>query len=82
MTATVAEIIQDWLTREHRSQAYLVARAGISDSTMTNILFGHHKPRAYVLHRLEKAMDLPPGMLEAVKAQQALEMNNGAGDQR
>lgn len=82
MTTTIAEIIQAWLTTEQRSQAFLAARAGISDSTMTNILFGHHKPRVYVLRRLEKAMGLFPGTLEAVQAQQALQMENGAGGQR
>lgn len=82
MITTIAETIQDWLTRERRSQVYLSAQAGISISTMESILHGYHRPRIYVLRRLEKAMGLPPGHLEAVQAQQQLPMNNGAGGQR
>ena len=79
MPTTVVDIIQEWLFREDRQQVQLARRAKIAPATLSRILAGKQVGGHKALRRLELAMGLPPGHLEAVQAQQKLQMNNGAG---
>lgn len=54
------------LRRTVQSQAVLARRAGVDTGTVSDFLTGQRWPRAGTRSKLEKALYLPPGSIEAV----------------
>ena len=77
MTTSVALIIEEWLDREQRPQAYLARRAAVAQETLVRILKDQHKASHPTLRKLERAMGLARGTLEAVQAQAKFPQETG-----
>ena len=71
-TMNVAEIIQDWLFREDRTQAQLARMAKVNVAVLSRIMTGKQIPGPKVCRRLEMAMNLERGALFAIQAQAPL----------
>ena len=69
---TWQETILDWLDREERSQAWLARKAGMNQNYLSAILNNLRSPGSKVLHKLDRAMGLPLGTLQGLRAQTQL----------
>lgn len=76
MHQTIAEIIEEWLIREDRTQVQLARKARISPATLTRVIRGKQPAKAKVCRRLEMAMGLASGTLEAAQTQAPLPLSN------
>ena len=69
---TWQETIRDWLEREERSQAWLARKARMDTNYLSAILNDLRHPGSKVLGRLDRAMGLPLGTLQGLRAQTQL----------
>ena len=67
--ANLSEVVRQWISDHERTQSYLARRAGLNESYVSMILSGQRKPGRRAIGKLELAMGLPPGTLEAAQAQ-------------
>lgn len=77
---TWQESIRDWLDDADRSQAWLARKAGMDGSYLSMLLSGQRIPGLRVLMKLDRAMGLPAGTLDALRSQTQLpleEVTNG-----
>ena len=64
--------IIDYLDREDRSQAWLARKAGMDGHYLSAILNDLRRPGKKVLRKLDHAMGLPQGTLDALRCQTQL----------
>ena len=77
------DFVKTWLAEHERTQAWLARKAVMSDSQLNHLLMGRHKPGNRILVRLERAMEVEPGTLTALRLQATLlmqETGNGNAD--
>ena len=77
---TLTQVIRDWLEQHERTQAWLARKAVMSNSQLNHYLAGRHKAGVRVLRRLERAMDVEPGTLTALRSQSQLSMEEAASN--
>ena len=76
------DYLKRWLSDHERTQAWLARKAVMSDSQLNHYLAGRHKAGLKVLRRLERAMDVEPGTLTALRSQTQLPLEEPASNDR